>query len=109
MLGSILRRSFAVKAIGVAGVALAFALFGLSGAGAAQGGTDRPISGIFSGVSVLDLTTGAVTQDGTAIESHLGRVSVHITGMLTPTGQTPSTSVRPGPRPRRMATRCSTP
>ena len=86
MLRSTLRRGFAAKAIGVAGVVLAVAMFGASGAGAAAGGTDRPISGDFSGVSIFDLPTGAVTQDGTAIESHLGRVTVHITGLLIPTG-----------------------
>lgn len=86
MVSSTLRRGFAVKVVAVPCVVLAFAALGASGAVAQTGGTNRPIKGTVSGPSVLDLSTGSFVQDLKGTESHLGRVTAHQTGTLTPTG-----------------------
>lgn len=86
MFGSTLKRGFSPAVLALVGLVLAFALAGPSAAAAKQGGTDRPIAVKQSGTNVIDLATGAYVIDATGIESHLGKVSAHYTGVATPSG-----------------------
>jgi hypothetical protein len=83
------------KAIMIAGLILAFGVLAPAGALGKAGGTDRPSRGNGSGTTVLDLGTLAFVTDGTGTVSHLGQTTVHIDGVLTPTG--PSTFTVAGP------------
>lgn len=96
------RRGFAAKAVILASVVLACAVFGASGAVAHKGGasekagqrgtlahkegSNRPWKGKLSGSSVL--TGLSFVQHLKGNESHLGRVTVDDTGTVTPTGAT---------------------
>ena len=77
------------KAIMLAGLVLALGVLAPATALGKAGGTDRPIHGNGSGTTVVDLGTLAFVTDGTGTVSHLGQTTVHIDGVLTPTG--PST------------------
>lgn len=88
MLGSALRWRVGLNALVLPCVVVALAILGASSAGAHKGGTNRPWKGHVSGSSVVNLSTGALTQDLKGQESHLGRVTVHNTGMVMATGPT---------------------
>jgi hypothetical protein len=83
------------KAIMIAGLVLAVGVLAPATALGKAGGTDRPIQGSGSGTTVVDLGTLAFVTDGTGTVSHLGQTTVHIDGVLTPTG--PSTFTVAGP------------
>ena len=83
------------KAIMIAALVLALGVLAPATALGKAGGTDRPIQGNGSGTTVLDLGTLAFVTDGTGTVSHLGQTTVHIDGVLTPTG--PSTFTVAGP------------
>jgi hypothetical protein len=83
------------KAIMIAGLVLALGVLAPATALGNAGGTDRPIKGNGSGTTVVDLGTLAFVTDGTGTVSHLGQTTVHIDGVLTPTG--PSTFTVAGP------------
>ena len=83
------------KAIMIAGLVLALGVLAPATALGKAGGTDRPIQGNGSGTTVLDLGTLAFVTDGTGTVSHLGQTTVHLDGVLTPTG--PSTFTIAGP------------
>lgn len=83
------------KAIMIAGLVLALGVLAPATALGKAGGTDRPIQGNGSGTTVVDLGTLAFVTDGTGTVSHLGQTTVHIDGVLTPTG--PSTFTVAGP------------
>ncbi len=53
-----------------------------------SGGTNLPIKGTLSGPSVYNILTGTFVEDLTGTESHLGNVTQHNTGTVTPTGPT---------------------
>lgn len=83
------------KAIMIAALVLALGVLAPATALGKAGGTDRPIQGNGSGTTVVDLGTLAFVTDGTGTVSHLGQTTVHIDGVLTPTG--PSTFTVAGP------------
>jgi hypothetical protein len=77
------------KAIMIAGLVLALGVLAPGTALGKAGGTDRPVQGSGSGTTVLDLGTLAFVTDSTSVMSHVGRSTVDIDGVFTPTG--PST------------------
>ncbi len=88
MFGSALRRRIGSKALVLPCLVAALAMLGASAAIAHKHGTDRPWKGHLCGSSVLNMSTGGFVQDLKGQESHLGRVSVHQTGTVVPTGPT---------------------
>ena len=77
------------KAIMIAGLVLALGVLAPATALGKAGGTDRPVQGNGSGTTVLDLATLTFVTDSTSVVSHVGRSTIHIDGVVTPTG--PST------------------
>jgi hypothetical protein len=55
-------------------------------ASVAQAAVPVPIKGTLTGPSVLNLSTGTFVQTLTGVESHLGRVTDHVTGTVVFTG-----------------------
>jgi hypothetical protein len=74
------------KAIMIAGFVLAFGVLAPATALGKAGGTDRPISVHQSGTTVVDVGTLAFTTETTGIVSHMGKSTVDIEGVITPTG-----------------------
>ena len=85
MFRSTLKRGFPRKAVALAGLVLAFAILSPASALANTGGTDRPVTGAGTGTVSLDPVTGAFTGDVPGASSQLGKVTVHIDGVGTPT------------------------
>jgi hypothetical protein len=81
------------KATMITGLVLALGVSAPATALGKASGTD--IQGSGSGTTVLDLGTLAFVTDGTGTVSHLGQTTVHIDGVVTPTG--PSTFTIAGP------------
>ena len=77
------------KAIMIAGLVLALGVLAPATALGKAGGTERPVQGNGSGTTVLDLATLTFVTDATSVVSHVGRSTIHIDGVVTPTG--PST------------------
>ena len=77
------------KAIMIAGLVLALGVLAPATALGKAGGTERPVQGNGSGTTVLDLATLTFVTDSTSVVSHVGRSTIHIDGVVTPTG--PST------------------
>ena len=77
------------KAIMITGLVLALGVLAPATALGNAGGTDRPVQGNGSGTTVLDFATLTFVTDSTSVVSHVGRSTVHIDGVVTPTG--PST------------------
>jgi hypothetical protein len=75
------------KAIMIAGLVLALDVLAPATALGNAGGTDRPISGHWTGTNVLDFGTRSFTTDATGVSSHLGKGTVHLDGVATFTGQ----------------------
>jgi hypothetical protein len=69
------------------GLALAIAALVPAAAVAKEGGTDRPIKGRMSGISVGSLAAGKGTADERGVATHLGRFTFH--GDVYVTGFTP--------------------
>ena len=85
MFRSTLKRGFPRKAVALAGLVLAFAILSPASALAKTAGTDRPVTGAGTGTVSLDPVTGAFTGDVPGTSSQLGKVTVHIDGVGTPT------------------------
>jgi hypothetical protein len=73
------------RRIRIAGATLMVAA-GLTAAVAAPAlGADRPLSGHYSGTTLLNPVNGTLTSDATGVSSLVGKSSVRLDGMLTPT------------------------
>jgi hypothetical protein len=83
------------KAIMITGLVLALGVLVPVTALGKPGGTDRPVHGNGSGTTVVDLGTLAFALDSTSVVSHVGQSTLHIDGVITPTG--PSTFTVAGP------------
>ncbi len=76
------------KAIMIAALVLALGVLAPATALGKAGGTDRPIKGNGSGTTVVVLGVPPLNfvTDGTGTVSHMGKSTVHIDGVLTPSG-----------------------
>src|SRR5512133_2639243 len=74
------------KVIMVAGLVLALGVLAPATALGKAAGTDRPFSDHVTGTTVLDLGDLSFTGDTTGVASHLGKVTLHVEGVVTPTG-----------------------
>ena len=74
------------KAIMIAGLVLALGVLAPATALGKAGGTDRPVQGNGSGTTVLDVATLTFVTDSPSVISHVGRSTLHIDGVVTPTG-----------------------
>ena len=70
----------------LAGFALIASVVGPAAAYGAANGTDRPVTGVSTSTSTIDLATGTGTSDGKSLLTHCGRATFHNDFTLTLTG-----------------------
>jgi hypothetical protein len=70
------------KPIMVAGLVLAIAALCASSALAKAGGTDRPVKGKSSGISIFCPATGELSENNSGVMAHLGKFTGHEEGTV---------------------------
>jgi hypothetical protein len=65
------------RLIFLSSIVLAVGVLSPAAANAAARGTDRPLRGVSTSTSTIDLATGAGTSDGTSHVSHCGNTTFH--------------------------------